>query len=156
MAMLKNQVSELLWYGQIETTVDRAKAVGRLAEKYITIAMRTYQDDVKVTKQIANAKGEKQPVEMTNDGAKKLVARRRLMAELVDLQELKANKESKAAYRTRIKDVKHPLIEKLFKEYAPKYDARATELGQGGGYTRILRTGVRRGDAAETCIIKLI
>ena len=39
MAMLKNQVSELLWYGQIETTVDRAKAVRSLAEKYITIAM---------------------------------------------------------------------------------------------------------------------
>ena len=42
MAMLKNQVSELLWYGQIETTVDRAKAVRSLAEKYITIAMRAY------------------------------------------------------------------------------------------------------------------
>jgi large subunit ribosomal protein L17 len=156
MAMLKNQVSELLWYGQIETTVDRAKAVGRLAEKYITIAVRTYRDDVKVTKQIANAKGEKAAVEVTNDGVKKLAARRRLMAELVDLQEIRAQKEAKVAFKARIKDVKHPLIEKMFKEYAPKYDSRATELGQGGGYTRILRTGVRRGDAAETCIIKLI
>ena len=59
MAMLKNQVSELLWYGQIETTVDRAKAVRSLAEKYITIAMRAYQDDVKVTKTVADAKGAK-------------------------------------------------------------------------------------------------
>jgi len=40
MAMLKNQVSELLWYGEISTTVDRAKSVRSLAEKYITIAMR--------------------------------------------------------------------------------------------------------------------
>lgn len=156
MAMLKNQVSELLWYGQIETTVDRAKAVRSLAEKYITIAMRAYQDDVKVTKTVADAKGAKKEVVFTNDGPKKLVARRRLMAELVDLQEIKGEKESKSAFRARIKDTKHPLIEKMFKEYAPKYDARKNELGQGGGYTRILKTGTRRGDAAETCILKLI
>ncbi len=156
MAMLKNQVSELLWYGQIETTVDRAKSVRALAEKYITIAIRSYQDDVKVTKSVANAKGDKVNVEFTNDGPKKLAARRRLMAELVDLQEIKGEKESKAAFRARIKDTKHPLIEKIFKEYAPKYDARKNELGQGGGYTRILKTGFRRGDAAQTCIIKLI
>lgn len=156
MAMLKNQVSELLWYGQIETTVDRAKAVRSLAEKYITIAMRAYQDDVKVTKTVTDAKGAKKEVVFTNDGAKKLAARRRLMAELVDLQEIKGVKESKSAYKARIKDTKHPLIEKMFKEYAPKYDARKNELGQGGGYTRILKTGTRRGDAAETCILKLI
>ncbi len=156
MAMLKNQVSELLWYGQIETTVDRAKAVRSLAEKYITIAMRAYQDDVKVTKTVTDAKGAKKEVVFTNDGAKKLAARRRLMAELVDLQEIKGAKESKSAYKARIKDTKHPLIEKMFKEYAPKYDARKNELGQGGGYTRILKIGTRRGDAAETCILKLI
>lgn len=156
MAMLKNQVSELLWYGQIETTVDRAKAVRSLAEKYITIAMRAYQDDVKVTKTVTDAKGAKKEVVFTNDGAKKLAARRRLMAELVDLQETKGAKESKSAYKARIKDTKHPLIEKMFKEYAPKYDARKNELGQGGGYTRIFKTGTRRGDAAETCILKLI
>lgn len=156
MAMLKNQVSELLWYGQIETTVDRAKAVRSLTEKYITIAMRAYQDDVKVTKTVADAKGAKKEVVFTNDGPKKLAARRRLMAELVDLQEIKGENESKSAFRARIKDTKHPLIEKMFKEYAPKYDARKNELGQGGGYTRILKTGTRRGDAAETCILKLI
>ncbi len=156
MAMLKNQVSELLWYGQIETTVDRAKAVRSLAEKYITIAMRAYQDDVKVTKTVTNAKGAKNEVVFTNDGPKKLAARRRLMAELVDLKEVKGDKESKSAYKARIKDTKHPLIEKIFKEYAPKYDARKNELGQGGGYTRILKTGNRRGDAAETCILQLI
>ena len=156
MAMLKNHVSELLWYGQIETTVDRAKAVRSLAEKYITIAMRAYQDDVKVTKTVTNAKGVKNEVVFTNDGPKKLAARRRLMAELVDLKEVKGDKESKSAYKARIKDTKHPLIEKIFKEYAPKYDARKNELGQGGGYTRILKTGNRRGDAAETCILQLI
>lgn len=156
MAMLRNQVSELLWYGEIETTLDRAKEVRRLAEKYITLAIRSYQDEVKVTKTKTNAKGEKVEVEFVNDGAKKLAARRRLMAELRDLQETRKDKESKAAFVARIKDVNHPLIEKIFKEYAPKYDARATELGKGGGYTRILKTGVRRGDAAQVCILQLV
>ncbi|MFR5833897.1 MAG: bL17 family ribosomal protein [Acutalibacteraceae bacterium] len=156
MAMLRNQVSELLWYGEIETTLDRAKEVRRLAEKYITLAIRSYQDEVKVTKTKTNAKGEKVEVEFVNDGAKKLAARRRLMAELRDLQETRKDKESKAAFVARIKDVNHPLIEKMFKEYAPKYDARATELGKGGGYTRILKTGVRRGDAAQVCILQLV
>lgn len=156
MAMLKNQVSELLWYGEIETTVDRAKSVRQLAEKLITIALRTYQDEVKVKKNTTNAKGEKVEVEFTNDGPKKLAARRRLMAELIDLQEIKGEKESKSDYKARIKDTKHPLIEKMFKEYAPKYDARNQENNQAGGYTKILKTGFRRGDAAQTCIIKLI
>lgn len=156
MAMLKNQVSELLWYGEIETTLDRAKEVRRLAEKYITLAIRSYQDEVKVTKTKTNAKGEKVQVEFVNDGAKKLAARRRLMAELRDLQEIRMEKESKSAFVARIKDVNHPLIEKMFKEYAPKYDARATELGKGGGYTRILKTGTRRGDAAQVCILQLV
>ena len=156
MAMLRNQVSELLWYGEIETTLDRAKEVRRLAEKYITLAIRSYQDEVKVTKTKTNAKGEKVEVEFVNDGAKKIAARRRLMAELRDLQETRKEKESKAAFVARIKDVNHPLIEKMFKEYAPKYDARATELGKGGGYTRILKTGVRRGDAAQVCILQLV
>lgn len=160
MALIKNQVSELLWYGEITTTVDRAKSVRSLAEKYITIAIRTYQDEVKVTKNVTttNNKGEKSQtaVQFTNDGPKKLAARRRLMAELVDIQEVKAEKESKAAFRARIKDTKHPLIEKIFKDYAPKYDARKNATGQGGGYTKILKIGNRRGDAAEMCILKLI
>ena len=128
MAMLRNQVSELLWYGEIETTVDRAKEVRRMAEKIITLAIRTYQDEVAVTKTKMNAKGEKVAADFTNDGAKKLAARRKMMAELRDLQEVRKEKEKKAAFVARIKDVNHPLIEKIFREYAPKYDARATEL----------------------------
>ena len=98
MAMLRNQVSELLWYGEIETTVDRAKEVRRLAEKIITLAIRTYQDEVAVTKTKTDAKGGKSEVTFTNDGAKKLAARRKMMAELRDLQEVRREKESKTAY----------------------------------------------------------
>ncbi|MGN1099321.1 MAG: bL17 family ribosomal protein [Christensenellales bacterium] len=156
MAILRNQVSAFLWNGKIETTLDRAKEVRRLAEKYITLAMRTYEDTVTVTKTKENLKGEKVEVEFTNDGVKKLNARRRLMANLYDLKEIKGDKEKNSTYKARIKEINHPLIEKMFNEYAPKYAAREKELGQGGGYTRIIRLGERRGDAATKVILQLV
>ena len=156
LAVLKNQVSMFLWNGKLETTLDRAKEVRRLAEKYITLAMRTYEDTVEVKKTKTNLKGEKSEVTFTNDGVKKLNARRRLMASLYDLQEVKGEKESDSAYKARTKNVNHPLVEKLFNEYAPKYAEREKAKGQGGGYTRILKLGARRGDAAEKVILELV
>lgn len=156
MHMLRNQVSELLWYGRIETTEDRAKEVKRLAEKMVTLGVKNYEDVVTTTKTKTNAKGEKVAVEVKNDGTKKLHARRQMMSFLRDLQEIKGEKESKSAYKERTREIKHPLIEKVFNEYAPKYAARKEELGQGGGYTRIIKLGARRGDAAEMVIIEMV
>lgn len=156
MHMLRNQVSELLWFGKIETTVDRAKEVSRLAEKMITLGIKTHGDVVDVNKKKVNKKGEPIMVPFKNDGPKKLVARRKLMSFLRDLQELQLDKESKSAYKERTRDINHPLVEKVFNEYAPKYEKRAAELGQGGGYTRILRTEIRRGDNAQMAIIMMV
>ena len=75
---------------------------------------------------------------------------------MADLKEIKDPKESKESYRERTRDIKHPLVEKIFGEYAPKYDKRAKELGQGGGYTRIIKLGQRRGDGADKCILELV
>lgn len=155
-ALVYNQASQLLWHGKIETTVDRAKEVRKVAEKIITLAVRTYDDTVEVSKQKLNLKNQKVEVKVVNDGPKKLAARRKMMAILADLQEEKAEKESKKDFKLRTKDVKHPLIEKIFTEYGPKYRARAEEKGQGGGYTRILKLGNRRGDDAEMAIIELV
>lgn len=156
MAMIKNQASELLWLGKIKTTVDRAKEVRRYTEKMLTLAINSYTDEVVVTKEIKNDKGVKETLEVKNDGAKRLAARRRLMAGLIDLQEPKKEKESKSAYMERTRDISHPLIEKIFNEYAPKYDERNKSQTQGGGYTRIIRLGNRRGDGAEMALIELV
>ena len=56
-----------------------------------------------------------------------------------------------AAYRQALSFItREDVANKLFKELAPSYAER------NGGYTRIIRTGVRRGDAAETAIIELV
>lgn len=155
-AVLRNQVSYLLWNGNLETTVAKAKNVASKAEKLLTLAINTYEDTVKVKKTIKDVKGNKTEVEVVNDGVKKLAARRKLMAFLYDLQEVKGDKESKAAFKERVKGVNHPLIEKIFNVYAPKYAERAKEVGNFGGYTRVIKLGARRGDAAEMARVELI
>ena len=154
--LVYSQASELLWHGRIETTVERAKEVRKVAEKMITLAVNTYEDTVTVTKQKLNQKDEKIDVKFVNDGPKKLAARRKIMATLDDLQELQADKEKKADFKKRTADINHPLVEKLFRELAPKYAKRAADLGTKGGYTRIIRTENRRGDDASMCILELV
>ena len=156
LAVLKNQATALLWYGKVETTVEKAKAVRSYAEKLLTLAINSYEDTIETTKEVVNAKGEKVKKVVLNDGPKKLVARRKLMAKLNDIQEIKNPKESKADFAKRTGEIAHPLIEKMFNELAPKYAKRKEEVGQGGGYTRILKLGARRGDNAEMAIVKLI
>lgn len=154
--LVNSQATELLWHGQITTTVERAKEVRKVAEKMITLAVNTYEDTVTVTKQKLNQKDEKIDVQFVNDGPKKLAARRKIMATLDDVQELQADKEKKADFKKRTADINHPLVEKLFRELAPKYAKRAADLGTKGGYTRIIRTENRRGDDASMCILELV
>ena len=155
LAVLRNQVSYLLWYGKLETTVTKAKAVASKTEKLLTLAINTYQDNVTVKKTVA-VDGKKVEKEVVNDGVKKLNARRKLMAFLYDFDEQREPKESLANFKARTDGVNHPLIEKVFNVYAPKYAERAKEVGNFGGYTRVIKTKARRGDAAELAIVELI
>lgn len=155
-ALLRNQASYLLWNGKLETTLSCGKSVQSYAEKILTLAINTYEDTVKTTKEVVNKKGEKVSKEVIVDGAKKLAARRKIMALIYDIPETKLPKESKTAFVERTKDVKHPLVEKIFNVYAPKYDARSKEKGQKGGYTRAIKLGKRLGDNAEMVRVELV
>ena len=154
-AMMRNLVTSLIWTGRIETTEARAKQVRKVAEKYITLAVRECGNEVEVVKTIKDNDGEKQ-ITFTNDSPSKLAARRKMLSYLFTVKEGKQDKESKFNYNERTKDNKFPVIEKLFRELGPKYKARKEELGTGGGYTRIIKKGPRRGDASEMVILELV
>lgn len=99
MAMLRQQVTDLLEKGRMETTITRAKEIGPLTEKMITLGKNN----------------------------------------------------SLANYRQALSFItKEDVAKKLFDEIAPKYAER------NGGYTRVVRIGPRRGDAAEMAVIELV
>ncbi len=99
MAMLRQQVTDFLDKGRMETTFPRAKEIAPLAEKMITLG---------------------------KEGGL-------------------ANYRQALAFITR-----EDVAKRLFDEVAPKYKER------NGGYTRVTRTGPRRGDAAEMAVIELV
>ena len=155
-AMLRNLTTNLLWYGRIETTEAKAKEVRSIVDKMITLAINNYDKTVEVEKEFNNDKQQIVKETFVNDLPEKLHARRLMMAYLYDLKEEKQADESKSEYKERTKDNKHPVVEKLFREYGPKYRARNEEKKCTGGYTRIYKLGPRRGDAAEMVIIELV
>lgn len=99
MAMLRQQVTDFLDSGRMETTFTRAKEIAPLAEKMITL------------------------------GKKNTLASRRQALSFITREDV---------------------VTKVFKELAPKYASRE------GGYTRVTRTGPRRGDGAEMSVLELV
>ena len=155
-ALLRNQASQLIWYGKIQLTLGQAKELQPYVEKLLTKAINTFDDNIESEIVKKDEKGKEVTVKVVKDGPKKLAARRAIMAKTYDLQEVKGFSESRTAFKARTKDVKHPLIEKVFNELAPKYAQRAEESKQGGGYTRRYLLGERRGDAAEVAVVELV
>ena len=155
-ALLRNQVTSLIWYGKIETTLPRAKEVSSIAEHLITVAMRECDNTIATTKESKHDKLQIVTKDVVNDAPARLAARRQVMKFLYDIPVMQGKDEDKVDYLERKKNIKHQVVEKLFREIAPKYKKRAEEKGQGGGYTRIVKKGPRRGDAAEMAILELI
>ena len=88
---------------------------------------------------------------LENGQIKTTLARAKEVAPLAEKMITLSKKNDLAAYRQALAFItKEDVANKLFKEIAPEYADR------NGGYTRIIRTGVRRGDAAETAIIELV
>ena len=156
LAMVSNLATDLLWYGHIETTFDRAKSAAAYAEKIITLAVETYEDVVTEEKTTLDNNGKEKKVSVSKDGVKKLNARRKIISMIYDRQEKRQKGEKLADFEARTQGIEMPLVEKIFDEYAPRYAERAKEKGQKGGYTRVLKTTIRRGDNAQMAIAELL
>ena len=73
-AMLRNQASELLWYGKITTTEARAKALKPYVEKIITKAIKVYDDNVETSVVTKDKKGKEVTNKTVKDSPRKLAA----------------------------------------------------------------------------------
>ena len=156
LAMVKNLATDLLWYGHIETTLDRAKSAAQLAEEIITLAVNSYEDVVTAEKTTLDNNGKEKKVTISKDGPKKLSARRKIIAIVNDRQLQRAKGEKLNDFKVRTQGIEMPLVEKIFDELAPKYAERNKELGRNGGYTRVLKTSIRRGDNAQMALAELV
>jgi len=163
-ALLRNQVTNLLYYGKIRTTESKAKEIRKIAEKLITIAVKERDNftevtvNAKVAKKDSDGKRIKENVNgkrvtvfdevektIKKDNPSRLNARRKILSVLYPVTEVPADGRKKRA-NTKSVD----MAKKMFEEIAPKYADR------NGGYTRIIKIGARRGDGAEEVIIELV
>jgi large subunit ribosomal protein L17 len=163
-ALLRNQVTALLYRGKIVTTEAKAKEVRKIAEKLIALAVREKDDyeTVTVTAKVAAKDAEGKRVKEVKDGKKvtvynevqkeikkdmpsRLHARRQMLKVLYPVTEVPTDN---AGRKRNTKKVDLPA--KLFEEIAPKYANR------NGGYTRIVKLGMRRGDAAPIVVLELV
>ena len=88
---------------------------------------------------------------LENGQIKTTVTRAKEVAPVAEEMITLAKANSLASYRQALSYItKEDVANKLFKEIAPKYADR------NGGYTRVVRIGPRRGDAAEMAIVQLV
>ena len=97
-ALLRNQVTSLIWYGKIETTLPRAKEVSSIAEHLITIAMRECDNTIATTKESKNDKLQIVTKDVVNDAPARLAARRQVMKFLYDIPVMQGKDEDKVDY----------------------------------------------------------
>ncbi|MFM2420052.1 MAG: hypothetical protein RL385_4775, partial [Pseudomonadota bacterium] len=138
-AMFRNLAANLVLHERIETTDAKAKELRRIAERLITRATRLGDDLGRDVSGLPDA--ERQLVVARRVHAQRLVAR--FLPRHVVKQD--AAGES----------IEVDLVYKLFHEIAPRYMERV-KAGKGGGYTRIVKVGPRRGDNASMSIIELL
>jgi large subunit ribosomal protein L17 len=137
--MLTNLVSSLIKHRRIQTTLAKAKAAQRVAERMLTLGKRGNAAAAAATSGDDKAKAEK---------LAENVHCRRLVAARLHQQprSLFKSKAERLAWKEN-EDVVHILFEKL----APAYRDRS------GGYTRIVKiAALRRGDAGQLAILEWV
>lgn len=159
-ALLRSQVTALIYKGRIITTEARAKEVRKIAEGLIAKAVREKDNfeevtiKAKVPRKDADGKRVKEVVDgrkvtvydevdktIKKDQPSRLHARREMLKVLYPVT---AEGKKKADKK------KVDLVDKLFTEIAPKYENR------NGGYTRIVKIGPRKGDGAMEVVLELV
>lgn len=163
-ALLRNQVTNLLYHGRIITTEAKAKEVKKIAEGIIALAVKEKDnfEVVKVTAKVARKDKDGKRIKEEVDGKKvtvydevekeikkdmpsRLHARRQMLKVLYPVKEVPTEN---AGRKRNTKEV--DLVAKLFDEIAPKY------VDRNGGYTRIVKIGQRKGDGALEVLLELV
>ena len=163
-ALIRNQVTALLYNGKIVTTEAKAKEVRKVAEGLIALAVKEKDnlEEVTVTAKVPRKDAEGKRVKEVVDGKKvtvydevektikkdmpsRLHARRQMLKVLYPVKEV-PTEGAKRKKNTKQVD----LCDKLFTEIAPKYADR------NGGYTRIIKIGQSIGDGALEVVLELV
>ena len=167
-AMLRNLATQLLYHGKIQTTETRAKEVRRVAEKLVTLAVKEKDNFTTVTvtakvpqkdrfgKRIKNEEnGRKVTVyneverDIKKDNPSRLAARRKILSVLYPVTKTPDVINGRIR-RKRSESKPVDMAALMFDKWAPKY------AGRNGGYTRMIKMGPRRGDAAEMVMLEMV
>ncbi|MBI3722171.1 MAG: 50S ribosomal protein L17 [Fimbriimonas ginsengisoli] len=117
-------------HGYVRTTFGRAKELQRLAERLITLSKKDSLAARRAARRVLVGHSS------ANRPAKLLTA--------------KSGMEATAILRQTSMMAGEDLVKYLFDEVGPRYQMR------NGGYTRLTRTGLRRGDGAQTAVLELV